>query len=98
MNNFTALACINLRPTAGVSVDDAGIHWYEIEPTNIPSDQEIAAEVARLESEYATKEYQRRRAAEYPSFADQFDLLYHGGYDAWRAAIDEVKTKYPKPE
>jgi hypothetical protein len=40
--------------------------------------------------------YKYERAAEYPSFADQFDLLYHGGYDAWKAAIDAVKTKYPK--
>ena len=42
--------------------------------------------------------YKYQRAAEYPSFADQFDLLYHGGYDAWKASIDAVKTKYPKPE
>jgi hypothetical protein len=40
--------------------------------------------------------YKYQRAAEYPSFADQFDLLYHGGYDAWKAAIDAVKNKYPK--
>jgi hypothetical protein len=40
--------------------------------------------------------YKQQRASEYPSFADQFDLLYHGGYDAWKAAIDVVKTKYPK--
>lgn len=40
--------------------------------------------------------YKTQRAAEYPSTADQFDLLYHGGYDAWKAAIDAVKTKYPK--
>ena len=40
--------------------------------------------------------YKYQRAAEYPSYADQFDLLYHGGYDAWKAAIDAVKTKYPK--
>jgi len=40
--------------------------------------------------------YKALRAAEYPSFADQFDLLYHGGYDAWKAAIDAVKNKYPK--
>lgn len=40
--------------------------------------------------------YKYQRAAEYPSFADQFDLLYHGGYDAWKAAIDAVKAKYPK--
>lgn len=42
--------------------------------------------------------YQYQRAAEYPSFADQFDLLYHGGYDAWKNVIQTVKTKYPKPE
>ena len=40
--------------------------------------------------------YKYQRAAEYPSFAEQFDLLYHGGYDAWKAVIDEVKDKYPK--
>ena len=44
----------------------------------------------------APNAYKYQRAAEYPSFADQFDLLYHGGYDAWKAAIDAVKTKYPK--
>jgi hypothetical protein len=41
--------------------------------------------------------YKINRQAEYPSFANQFDLLYHGGYDSWKAAIDLVKTKYPKP-
>lgn len=40
--------------------------------------------------------YQQLRVNEYPSFADQFDLLYHGGYDAWKAAIKSVKDKYPK--
>ena len=41
-------------------------------------------------------QYKFDRAREYPNFADQFDLLYHGGYDAWKAAIDAVKNKYPK--
>lgn len=40
--------------------------------------------------------YKQQRASEYPSIVDQLDLLYHGGYDAWKAAIDVVKTKYPK--
>lgn len=40
--------------------------------------------------------YKELRAAEYPSFADQFDLLFHGGMDAWKAAIQAVKDKYPK--
>ena len=40
--------------------------------------------------------YKYQRAAAYPSFADQFDLLYHGGMDAWKAAIQAVKDQYPK--
>jgi hypothetical protein len=40
--------------------------------------------------------YADQRREEYPSFADQFDLLYHGGYDAWKAAIQVIKDKYPK--
>jgi hypothetical protein len=40
--------------------------------------------------------YKEQRQQAYPSFADQFDLLYHGGYDAWKAAIDAVKQEYPK--
>jgi hypothetical protein len=56
-------------------------------------DAEEAAHVARI----AATAYQEQRASEYPSFANQFDLLYHGGYDAWKAAIQAVKDKYPKP-
>ena len=43
-----------------------------------------------------TEAYKYQRANAYPSFADQFDLLYHGGYDAWKAAIDAVKQEFPK--
>lgn len=41
--------------------------------------------------------YKYARAKEYPSFAEQFDTLYHGGYNAWKAQIDAIKLKYPKP-
>lgn len=41
--------------------------------------------------------YKAQRAAEYPSITDQLDTLYHGGFDAWKASIDAVKAKYPKP-
>ena len=40
--------------------------------------------------------YKIKRAAEYPSIVDQLDLMYHGGMDAWKAAIQTVKDKYPK--
>ncbi len=55
-----------------------------------------AIRAGKQQASFDALTYAQKRAAEYPSFADQFDLLYHGGYDAWKAAIDAVKTKYPK--
>ena len=40
--------------------------------------------------------YKYKRAAAYPSIVDQLDLLYHGGMDAWKAAITAVKEEFPK--
>ncbi len=89
-------AILSLYPNAQVSVDDTQVIWHE--PSIAPvTETQIETELARLQAEYDVKEYQRKRASEYPSFADQFDLLYHGGYDAWKAEIDKVKEKYPKP-
>lgn len=44
-----------------------------------------------VEPDYATL-----RQQEYPSYADQFDQIYHEGVDAWKAGIQEIKDKYPK--
>jgi hypothetical protein len=63
-----------------------------------PTIEEIEEELKRLQLEYQKTEYQRLRAKEYPSFAEQFDLLYHGGYDVWKEEINKIKDKYPKPE
>lgn len=46
--------------------------------------------------DFLTWKYKVQRAAEYPSIHDQLDILYHGGYDAWKAVIAEIKNKYPK--
>jgi len=57
------------------------------------------ADAIRAEKEQAALSaltYAQKRAAEYPSFADQFDLIYHDGLDAWKAVIQSVKDKYPK--
>jgi hypothetical protein len=56
-----------------------------------------SAEEARLKAEFDALQYQRDRAKAYPSIVDQLDVLYHGGYDAWRAAVQEVKDQFPKP-
>lgn len=57
---------------------------------------EVAYDKAVVEAYVAANAYKAKRAAEYPSFADQFDTLYHGGYDAWKAQIQAIKDKYPK--
>lgn len=44
----------------------------------------------------STPTYQELRRTAYPSMADQLDLLYHGGMDAWKAAITAVKEEFPK--
>lgn len=43
------------------------------------------------------QDYSSLRKLDYPSLADQLDLLYHGGVEAWREEIKKVKERYPKP-
>ena len=53
------------------------------------------AETIRL-SKVVPPTYSELRAGAYPSFADQFDSIFHRGLDAWKAEIQAVKTKYKK--
>jgi hypothetical protein len=40
--------------------------------------------------------YKAKRQQAYPSIADQLDLIYHQGLDAWKSAIQAVKEEFPK--
>jgi len=71
--------------------------WHDERP--LPSKELVDAEFARLQAEYDAKEYQRKRAAEYPSITDWLDGMVKGD----QAQIDKdiadclaVKAKYPK--
>ena len=75
--------------------DYANLNW--ISSDTKPTEAEIDAELVRLQTDYDNKEYQRKRAAEYPSVVDQLDDIYHNGIDAWKATIKTTKDKYPKP-
>ena len=57
---------------------------------------EVSAKKAELQTAYDNNEYQRKRASEYPSIADQLDDIYHNGVDGWKATIKTTKDKYPK--
>lgn len=75
----------------------SGLDWLPGNEKPKPSQKELEDEADRLHQVWLNNQYQRDRAKAYPSFAEQFDTLYHGGYDAWKASVDEVKNKYPKP-
>ena len=96
MNTVTKLqAILSLVPGAEVTVRGEEVEW--INPSVAPvTESQIATEIARLQAEYNAKEYQRKRAVEYPSIADQLDTLFHEGIDGWKETIQAVKDKYPK--
>jgi hypothetical protein len=51
---------------------------------------------AAVDAYVAANEYKSKRAAEYPSIADQLDKIFHDGIDEWKETIQAVKDKYPK--
>ena len=57
---------------------------------------EVSAKQTELQTAYDNNEYQRKRADEYPSIADQLDDIYHNGVDGWKTTIKATKDKYPK--
>ena len=56
----------------------------------------VATKITELQTAYDNNAYQRSRATEYPSMADQLDDIYHNGVDEWKKTIKAVKDKYPK--
>jgi hypothetical protein len=92
---FISEALNSLRPNSEWVVRGTVIEWLDTEQTQ-PTEEEIIRESARLEYQEEVNEYQRKRAEEYPAYADQFDQIFHDGLDAWTATIQAVKDKYPK--
>jgi hypothetical protein len=91
---------LKINPTAQVSVsaDDINTIVWENGTTPIPAN-EILAKQQELIAEYNSKQYQRDRAVDYPSLADQLDMQYWdkiNGTNKWQQAINAVKQKYPK--
>ena len=90
-------AILAINPSAQVSIDNEDfdrITW--LDGTTPISKSDIQAKQAELKADYDAKEYQRKRAKEYPSIVDQLDDIYHNGIDGWKATIKVTKDKYPK--
>jgi hypothetical protein len=97
-NIINSILAINPTAQVSVSADDINQIVWENGTTPIPAN-EILAKQQELITEYNSNKYQRDRAKEYPSLADQLDMQYWdkiNGTNKWQQAINAVKQKYPK--
>ena len=98
MNYDIVATILAINPNAAFVLEGnnyADIQWMD-ESIPMPTEEECVQKAVELEYQEEVNEYQRQRAAEYPSYADQFDQIYHEGVDAWKATVQAVKDKYPK--
>lgn len=64
----------NIQWYVGVDENNTAIPGL---PDNVPAWEDVEEEIERLNTEYASLEYQRERKKAYPDLGDQFDMLYH---------------------
>ena len=84
----THKAILALYPNV-VSVDDtAGAMDKDGNP--------VAVNMSDVNAWVDPEAYKYQRVAEYPSWHEQLDNIYHNGVDAWKADIKAIKDKYPK--
>ena len=96
MANYS-LILIHNYPNDEWSISDndySTLIW--VTPSQKPTQEELDAQWDAVVAKIEAVSYKGKRAAEYPSIPDQLDLLYHGGMDAWKTAIQAIKDKYPK--
>jgi hypothetical protein len=82
-------AIYKLYPTV-VTIDD-GTGAFDAQGNKVTID------MALVNAWVDPEAYKYKRAAEYPSIADQLDKIFHDGIDEWKETIQAVKDKYPKP-
>ena len=92
-------AIISLRPGARWHMNDDVLVWEDEEQVQ-PTESEIATEITRLQSEFDSQDYARKRKAKYNAL-NQFELISDdaiNGTTTHRDAILAIKAEYPKPD
>ena len=60
--------------------------------------KEIELDLDAINNWVDPEAYKEKRLAEYPSWNEQLDNIYHNGVNAWKADIKAIKDKYPKED
>ena len=84
----THKAILDLYPNV-VSIDDT-------EGAKDKDGNNVAIDMALVDAWVDPEAYKYQRVAEYPTWNEQLDNIYHNGIDAWKADIKAIKDKYPK--
>ena len=83
---------------SGVGNDYSKMVWHDGNKDPKPTEEEVKAEMDRLQAEYDALDYARKRQLEYPRIQELIVALYDSED---KTAVDEkraaVKLKYPKP-
>ena len=73
------------------TTDDGSANWIRLQAW-LDEGNTVADDMSEKDTHYISQ-----RKAEYPSYADQLDKIFHEGIDAWKAEIQAVKNQFPKP-
>jgi len=95
-----AVLSINSKSAFSVSETYESLLWHS-EDIEKPTKSEFDKALAKIKSDWKAKQYQRDRAAAFPSWQEQLDLQYWdkvNGTNKWQEAITKVKTAHPKSE
>jgi len=87
----------SLEPTASFSEKDGVVTWID-KSVNQPTEAEIQAEITKLQAEYDSQDYARKRKAEYNKL-NQYEMMFddkRDGTTTWVEKINEIKSRYPK--
>lgn len=93
-----------LKEEFDIAANNIGGQIILPEGTDMPSDDEIATAKVNLLNKYNQNIPLKERRAEYPSFREQLDALYHDivngnlteDTSSFVAIIKEIKERYPK--
>lgn len=85
----------SLLPTAEWIIRGEVIEWLS-PGISQPTEDEIQAEITRLQAEYDAKEYQRKRQVEYPTIEECVHAILDNDLENLQALRQAVKEKYPK--
>ena len=98
------VALMSLRPNGQwVCRGDeySGVEWLEGNETEIPTEEEVTAEIERLNGLKGLLEYRRLRKEAYANHEEQLDMQYWdlvNDTTTWKDHVAEVKANHPKPD